>query len=77
MKILINSEHIRLDQLLKLSGIVDSGGVAKHLIREGFVLLNGETCLERGKKIYPGFVVDINIPEENIKERIEVISEEI
>lgn len=74
MKIKIDTEHIRLDQLLKLSAIADSGGMAKYLIREGFVLLNGEICLERGKKVFPGFIVEINMPEENLQERIEVIS---
>lgn len=74
MKIKIDTENIRLDQLLKLTGIADTGGMAKYLIQEGFVLLNGETCLQRGKKIFPGFIIDIRMPEENIEERIEVIS---
>lgn len=47
----IESEFIKLDSLLKLSGIIDSGGLAKELIQDGQVMVNGEICLQRGKKI--------------------------
>ncbi len=50
----IEGEYIKLDSLLKLSGIIDSGGLAKELIQEGQVQLNGQVCLQRGKKIRPG-----------------------
>jgi ribosome-associated protein len=55
----IESEFIKLDQLLKFSTVVDSGGVAKLLIQEECVLVNGEVCTQRGRKIYPDDVVDI------------------
>lgn len=71
----IDSPFIRLDQLLKLAAIADTGGMAKFLIQEGFVTHNGEVCTARGKKIYPGDVVDVRIAEENIEERIEVVFE--
>jgi ribosome-associated protein len=51
MKIQIKEEFIKLDTLLKLSGIVSTGGQAKNLIAEGQVKVDGETCLTRGKKI--------------------------
>lgn len=55
MKIIkIHTEYIKLDQLLKFSGICASGSEAKALVLEGKVLLNGETCLMRGKKIRSG-----------------------
>lgn len=52
--IAITTEFIRLDACLKLSGMVDTGGQAKVLIQEGRVLVNGEVCPMRGKKLYPG-----------------------
>ena len=46
----IETEFIRLDAAMKLSGLVDTGGQAKALIQGGEVLVNGEPCLMRGKK---------------------------
>ncbi len=56
-KIKIETEFIRLDSFLKLSGMVDTGGQAKFLIQGGEVLVNRETCLMRGKKLRPGDTV--------------------
>ncbi len=56
----IRTEWIKLDQLLKFSGAVDTGGHGKELIVSGKVLVNGEVCLQRGKKIRPGDVVFAN-----------------
>jgi len=50
----INEEYIRLDNLMKFSGLCNSGGRAKFLIQNGEVKLNGEVCTMRGKKIRPG-----------------------
>ena len=50
----IKGEFIRLDDLLKLTGAVVTGGHAKVVIQEGEVSLNGEVCLMRGKKIRRG-----------------------
>ncbi len=52
--IAIKTEFIRLDQLLKFSGLVDTGGMAKEIIQQGYVFVNGECCTMRGKKIRPG-----------------------
>jgi ribosome-associated protein len=57
--ILITTEFIKLDALLKLANLVGSGGEAKILIQEGEVKVNGETCLQRGKKIRPGDTVTL------------------
>ena len=54
MKIQINEEYIKLDSLMKFSGLCATGGEAKYLIQNGEVLLNGEVCTQRGKKIRPG-----------------------
>ncbi|MDD7732557.1 MAG: RNA-binding S4 domain-containing protein [Firmicutes bacterium] len=54
----IRQDPIRLDQLLKLANWVMSGAEAKMVIQEGLVSLNGEVCLQRGKKIHVGDQVD-------------------
>ena len=51
---MINEEYIRLDNLMKFSGLCDTGGRAKYLIQNGEVKLNGEVCTMRGKKIRGG-----------------------
>lgn len=56
-KIEITTEFIRLDSLLKLTGLVDTGGQAKVLIQNGEVFVGGEPCLMRGKKLRPGDIV--------------------
>lgn len=56
-RIAIQTEFIRLDQLLKFASVCSSGGEAKELIVSGGVLVNGEACAMRGKKIRPGDVV--------------------
>lgn len=50
----IKGEFIRLDALLKFSGITMTGGEAKQLILESRVTVDGEICTQRGKKIHPG-----------------------
>lgn len=47
----IDTEFIKLDQFLKLAGIAGTGGVAKLLIQDGEVYVNGEVCTMRGKKL--------------------------
>lgn len=59
MEIKITTHFIKLDQLLKFSGLVSTGGEAKEVILSGLVKLNGETVLQRGKKIYPGDEVSL------------------
>ncbi len=59
-KIKINTEYIKLDQLLKFSAIADTGGIAKEIILSGDVKVNGETVLQRGKKIRSGDEVNIS-----------------
>lgn len=50
----IRTEYIKLDSALKFSGVAETGGHAKELIEKGAVRVNGEVCLIRGKKLYPG-----------------------
>lgn len=50
----ISTEFIKLQDAMKYANIVYSGGEAKSLIQEGEVLVNGEVCTMRGKKLYNG-----------------------
>ncbi|MDE5977849.1 MAG: S4 domain-containing protein YaaA [Turicibacter sp.] len=59
-EIKINTEFIKLDALLKFASLVSSGGEAKMLIQDGQVIVNGEICTMRGKKIRPKDTVSIN-----------------
>ena len=49
----IDTEFIKLDSAMKLGNAVSSGGEAKLSIQEGLVLVNGEVCTMRGKKLRP------------------------
>ncbi len=53
-QIKIDTEFIKLDQLMKYASMVQTGGEAKMLIAQELVLVNGEICTQRGKKIRPG-----------------------
>lgn len=58
MKVIhIETEYIKLQDLLKFAAAVSTGGEAKLLIQEGDVTVNGEVCTMRGKKLHPGDVV--------------------
>ncbi len=52
--ITIKEEYIKLDNLLKFSGLAQTGGEAKMIIQSGQVLVNGEVCTMRGKKMRDG-----------------------
>ena len=53
----ISTEHIRLQDLLKLARAVDTGGEAKTAVQAGEASVNGETCVQRGRKLRPGDTV--------------------
>ena len=57
--IIITTEFIKLQDLLKFANMVGTGGEAKIIIQEGEVKVNGEVCTMRGKKIRPGDVVEL------------------
>ena len=50
----IHTEFIKLDAALKLANVIESGGMAKTVIQDEQVKVNGEICTMRGKKLYPG-----------------------
>jgi len=70
-KIKITTEYIKLDQLLKFSGMAENGAEAKEMILDGIVLFNGEVCTMRGKKARPGDVVTIDFEDEEYKIEVE------
>jgi ribosome-associated protein len=53
-QIAIRGESIRLGQLLKLAGIIDSGGEAREFLTHEAVLVNGEPESRRGRQLRPG-----------------------
>lgn len=62
----IVGEFIKLDSLLKFAGLTETGGIAKEIIQEGRVKVNGEVCTQRGKKIRRGDIVGIDEIEQEI-----------
>lgn len=63
-EIFIETEFIKLDQLLKFAGIVQTGTDAKYFISEGLVLVDGEVETRRGRKIYDGMIVRVMLENE-------------
>lgn len=58
--VVISTEFIKLQDAMKFANIVYSGGEAKALIQEGEVLVNGEVCTMRGKKLRDGDTFTFN-----------------
>ena len=56
----ISTEFIKLDQFLKFANITENGADAKFLVTNGYVKLNGETEIRRGKKLYNDDIVEID-----------------
>ena len=56
----IHTDYIKLDAFLKFVGEAGTGGEAKIKIAEGGVTVNGEVCLQRGKKLHGGDKVALN-----------------
>lgn len=54
----IHTEYIKLDDLLKFAGLLGTGGMAKAVIQDGLVKVNGEVCTMRGKKLRGGEIVE-------------------
>ena len=59
MEISINTPFIKLDQLLKYSGICPSGKDAKDIIKANLIKVDGITENKRGRKIYKDMTVFI------------------
>lgn len=57
-KIYLKDDYIKLGQALKAAGLVESGVMAKIVIQEGQVKVNGKSELQRGKKLVSGDIVE-------------------
>jgi len=54
----LREDFIKLGQALKAAGLVENGVDAKYVIADGLVKVNGQTELQRGKKLYSGDIVE-------------------
>lgn len=63
----ITTEFIKLDQLLKFSGLAESGTYAKDMILDGIVYFNGEPCTMRGKKVRAGDRITVKFDDETVE----------
>lgn len=55
----LDRDYVELNQLLKLSGLCDSGGAGKAIVASGAVSVDGEQELRKTCKIYAGQVVKV------------------
>ena len=69
-QIKITTDFIRLDSLMKLAGMIGTGGQAKMVILDGLVKVNDEICTMRGKKLRNGDIVEFE------NERVCIVEEE-
>jgi ribosome-associated protein YbcJ (S4-like RNA binding protein) len=53
------TDNIRLDQFLKWAGIAGTGGMAKAIIQDRKVKINGNTETRRGKKLHNGDLIQV------------------
>ena len=63
-EIKIHTPFIKLDQLIKFAGISFDGAEAKEMIKQGLVTVNGDNELRRGRKLYEGDEVKVDLGEE-------------
>lgn len=59
-EILIDTEYISMDKLLKFAGIADTGGQAFMMVEDGIITLNGAPVTEKRKKVRHGDIVNID-----------------
>ena len=59
IKLRKDEEYITLGVLLKIAGIIDTGGQAKYFLSENVVLVNGEEDNRRGRKLYHGDQIQV------------------
>ena len=55
----ITTEFIKLDAFLKFAAIAETGGMAKAMIEDEIVFVNGEICTQRGKKLHSDDVITV------------------
>ena len=60
VEVKISTEFIKLDSFLKFCGAASLGSEAKMYILDELVKVNDEICIQRGKKLYKGDIVEFN-----------------
>ena len=70
-KVLFSGDVLRLGQALKLSGYAENGGLAKAMIQDGIVSVNGEIDTRRGRQLISGDIVEILFEDEKVSFQIE------
>lgn len=73
-KVKVAPPFIKLEQFLKFANVAETGGMAKMMISDGIVTVNGEVCTMRGKKLHNNDVVVVHFEEET-QELVCVIEE--
>ncbi len=66
----ITSEYIKLDQLLKFANLTENGADAKYLIQNGFVSVDGEVEVRRGRKLRGGELIEIDYEGQNFSVKV-------
>ena len=56
----LNREYVELNQLLKLTGLCDSGGAGKMIVASGAVYVDGQQELRKTCKIHAGQIVQLD-----------------
>ena len=59
MKIQIKTPYIQLQQFLKITDWISTGGEAKIAVKKLTIQVNGVLENRRGRKLYPGDTVEI------------------
>ena len=54
----LREDYIKLGQVLKAAGLVDTGAEAKIAVQDGLVRVNGRIEVQRGKKLVAGDMVE-------------------
>lgn len=57
-----SADPIRLGQFLKFTGLADTGADAREMILDGWVRVDGEVEVRRGRQLSPGSVVEVRFP---------------
>ena len=57
--LIIKTDYILLGQFLKYAGIISNGGQSKMFLAENSVKINGIIDQRRGKKLFPGDIVEV------------------
>ena len=72
---MVRDDMIRLGQFLKFANLAETGGMARELIAEGAVSVNGEKETRRGRQLHPGDVVTVRSGGQQVSETVDLSGE--